>query len=133
MKVGPMRVLYAVQRPGCVEVGCVTWCWEVPIVDRVRQVPVPGGAHEREVSMMKLQECRDARGDFSATRHRETSTLGEVVLDIDDQECGLHGHAAMVVIGSDARSGDSSGHPDWLAGVVMMVSNSIEECIALLP
>jgi len=74
---------------------------------------------------MEVKESRDARGDFSTTRHREASTLGEVVLDIDDQECGLHGHAVMVVIGSVARSGDSFGHADWLAGVVMMVSNSI--------
>lgn len=84
-------------RPGCVEVVRLTRWWAVPIVDRVRQVPVPGGTHEREVFVMKVEESRYACGDFSTTRHREAATLDEVVLNINDQECGLHGHAPRAV------------------------------------
>jgi hypothetical protein len=81
-----------VHRPGVDEVGALR-SGEVPAVVVVCVVPVTRTDDEVVLVRVAGEERGDALRDGGAAGHRERALLGEVVLDVDDEQCP--GHAAI--------------------------------------
>ncbi|CAO0832797.1 hypothetical protein SMICM17S_07939 [Streptomyces microflavus] len=80
-----LRTGDAVHRPGVLEVRGVG-----EVVAGV-DVVVPGGDHVPVAGLGLTDEIGDGGGDVGTTRHREAAALAEVVLNVHDDQCAVHG------------------------------------------